>query len=170
MLSWSISYQNFALMIWRQIFSSLSRLYVQLWPCRPSFDMLTRSDLDHSCTIYYSGFGVALCGSLTNGSLQVTYWRIILGLITQVIFRGIYAGQLAEFVSNVRHLCLRVIRRWQLHYQYELRVYIVGGVTILHKWVAFCSTWFHQDECTGVCGMDQMDKPLLLFVSWAPPV
>ena len=91
MLSWSISYQNFALMIWRQIFSSLSRLYVQLWPCRPSFDMLTRSDLDHSCTIYYSGCGVALCGSLTR-------WFVAGHLLTNY-FRPHYSGHFP------RHLC-----------------------------------------------------------------
>lgn len=104
MLSWSISYQSFVQMSWRQIFSSVSHLCVYLWLCRSSHGMLTQSDIDHSCTIYHSGFGVALCGSSTSGSLQVTHWRIILGLITQVLFGGIHAGKLTEFISNVRHL------------------------------------------------------------------
>lgn len=169
MLLWSISYRNFVLIIWRQICLSVSHLCVQLWLCKS-----WHIDIKwYRPSLYNLPLRVWHCSRwvinewLVAGQLLMSYFRPhYSGLFRRLPCwetRWIYSKCKAFICLYLSNLVLTV----------TLSVWALGSYCRSRPnspWVMFCSVLFLQDKCAGVCGMDQMDKLLLLFLPWAPSV
>lgn len=133
MLFWSISYRNSALIIWRQICLSVSHLCVQLWLCKSW----------HIDIKWYRP-------SLSNLPLRVWHcsrWVInewlVAGQLLMSYYRPHYSGHFRRLpcwetrwtYSKCKvFICIWAILYWQLRYQHEFGVHIVGRAPPFHGW------------------------------------